>query len=196
MIASHFVCRRRTSGDKASAAWLESAQGPAASKAVSEKSDIRVVNVIVRLLINSTLFGSDARGGPHCSLLTEGAGCEARREDDDDGIQQRLNEGDSEAWVAGEQLAHGDDRWQAGHVVHGALPGAMQDLLGEVDIRNLVARCPCAVVVARIVAQIDVVGHRLGESHYGEDADEQMFAGHLSSPGSACSGTRSGRRCQ
>jgi hypothetical protein len=52
LIASHLVCRRRTSGDKVSAAWLEDAQGAATSNAISDNRDIRVFKVIGRLLAN------------------------------------------------------------------------------------------------------------------------------------------------
>jgi hypothetical protein len=52
LIASHLVCRWRTSGDKASAARLEDAQGPATSSAIIDNSDIRNFKVIARLLVS------------------------------------------------------------------------------------------------------------------------------------------------
>jgi hypothetical protein len=41
-----------------SAAWLEDAQGPATSKAINEKSDIRDFKVIGRLLICAMLVSA------------------------------------------------------------------------------------------------------------------------------------------
>jgi hypothetical protein len=54
----------------------------------------------------------------------------------------------------------------------------VQHLLSEVDIRHLVALGTGAVVVARIVAQIDVVGHGLGKGEHGEHADKPGSSGH------------------
>ena len=58
-----------------------------------------------------------------------------------------------------------------------ALPGAVQDLLGELDVGDLVAGGAGAVVVARIVAQVDVVGQGLGERQDGENADQPGASG-------------------
>ncbi len=81
--------------------------------------------------------------------------------------------GNAQPRVAEDQLADGEDRWQPGHVVHRALPGAVEDLLGQVDVGDLVALGASAVVVAGVVAQIDVVGQGLGEGQPGEEADQQ-----------------------
>src|SRR5207248_5950546 len=90
-----------------------------------------------------------------------------------------------------------NDGGQARHVVHGALPGAVQDLLRQLDVLDLITLGAGAVVVAGVVAQIDVVGQGLSQSQDREESDQKRPTWHaLSSPGSAYSGTRSDQHCR
>ena len=111
---------------------------------------------------------------PRPTPFAECAPRQPRRVDDGRGVDQALDHGDAQARVAECELTGGDNRRQPGHVVDRTLPGAVQDLLGKVDVSDLVAGGAGAVVIAGIVAQVDEVGQGLYEGQDGKEPISQL----------------------